>query len=402
LNEAIIDNPPNPENWRASLRQSPWYKAIGPDYVETVFRAARSADPKAKLYYNDYNLDNQNKALAVYHMVKELNEKCPDVGGRPLIDGVGMQGHYRVNTNTDNVTSSLERFISLGVEVSFTELDVQAGTDKKLTERQELEQGIVYAKLFKIFKDHAEKLGRVTVWGLDDAHSWRSATSPTLFDKELTEKTAFFAANNPDAFIAKNGVLLTRDAKQAEALYGVPAFNSQNGNIDPLWDNAPAIPVNQYLMAWQGAAGYAKVLWDENNLYVLVQVEKAELNKASEKVYEQDSVEVFINEDNQKNYFFRKGDGQYRVNFDNEASFNPASGAEGFVSETYVNGKSYAVQMKIPFKTIKAAAGNFIGFDVQINGASAGGIRESIAVWSDYTGNGFQDTSLYGILELKR
>lgn len=92
LNEAINDNPPNPADWKASLRQTPWLRALGPDYIEIVFKAAREADPNAKLYYNDYNLDNQNKALAVYTMVKELNEKNPNAGGRPLIDGVGMQG----------------------------------------------------------------------------------------------------------------------------------------------------------------------------------------------------------------------------------------------------------------------------------------------------------------------
>ncbi|MDR2701806.1 MAG: endo-1,4-beta-xylanase, partial [Spirochaetaceae bacterium] len=103
LNEAVIDNPGNPGDWRACLRQSPWYKAIGQDYIEMAFRAAREADPDAKLYYNDYGLDNRNKALAVYNMVKELNEKNPNVNGRPLIDGIGMQGHYRINTSVENV-----------------------------------------------------------------------------------------------------------------------------------------------------------------------------------------------------------------------------------------------------------------------------------------------------------
>jgi len=134
LNEAFIDNPPNPHDWRASLRQSPWHKAIGPEYVEIAFRAAREADPGSLLYYNDYNMDNRSKALAVYNMVKELNENNPNVGGRPLIDGVGMQGHYRINTNLDNVAASLERFASLGVEVSITELDVTAGENAALTE----------------------------------------------------------------------------------------------------------------------------------------------------------------------------------------------------------------------------------------------------------------------------
>jgi endo-1,4-beta-xylanase len=397
LNEAIIDNPPAPTDWKASLRQSAWYKAIGPDYIEIVFRAAREADPGAKLYYNDYNLDNQNKALAVYTMVKELNEQFPDVGGRPLIDGIGMQGHYRVNTNPDNVTASMERFISLGVEISITELDVQAGADSTLSERQAAEQGISYAALFKVFKAHAKNLGRVTIWGLDDGTSWRSATNPTLFDKDLKAKSAYYAALDPDTFIKENKTILTVDSKQGEAYYAAPRVD---GTIDPLWDRAPEIPVNQYLMAWQGASGSARVLWDEANLYVLIRVQNAELNKSSPRAHEQDSIEVFIDENNSKTKYFEKGDGQYRVNFAGETSFNPLSAAEGFESAVSVSGKSYTAVMKIPFKTITPSENTLIGFDIQINGASVQGVRQSIAVWNDTSGESYRDTSGYGVLKL--
>jgi endo-1,4-beta-xylanase len=365
--------------------------------VELVFRAAREADPEAKLYYNDYNLDNQNKALAVCNMVRELNGQNPNVGGRPLIDGVGMQGHYRLNTNTDNVRLSLEQFVSLGVEVSITELDIQAGSDSNQTERQRVEQGMVYAALFTAFREYAAKIGRVTFWGIDDGASWRSVASPCLFDRDLIAKPAFYAVLNPDSFIAENSVMLIREAKEGEAYYGTPLIGAVP---DPLWDTVPSLPVDQYLMAWQGASGRAKVLWDEENLYVLVRVENTEINKASLNSYEQDSVEIFIDEDNRKTSFFGKDDGQYRVNFDNDVSFNPPSAGAGFVSDARVNGKSYTVTMKIPFKTIVPGTGTLIGFDAQINGASARGIRESVAVWNDVTGNSFQDTSGYGVLRL--
>ena len=397
LNEAIIDNPPTPEDWKASLRQSGWLKAIGPEYVEIVFMAAREADPDAMLYYNDYNLDNQSKSIAVYHMVKELNEKYPDVGGRPLIDGIGMQGHYRVNTNTENVTLSLERFISLGVEISVTELDVQAGADSTLSKRQAIEQGIVYARLFSIYKEHAAHIKRITVWGLDDKRSWRSATNPTLFDQDLKAKPAFYGALNPEKFTKENQILLVKDAKQAEAFYGTPVID---GKTDALWDNVPEMPINQFLMAWQGASGTAKALWDEQNLYVLIRVQGAEKNKANPAAHEQDSVEVFVDENNKKNTYFEEDDGQYRVNFDNEQSFNPARIAAGFSSATSVDGTSYVVEMKIPFRTITPKTGSLVGFDVQINGASSQGIRQSIAIWNDTTGNAFQDPSGYGVLKL--
>jgi len=403
VNEAIIDNPQNPADWRSALRQTPWYKAIGPDYIEIVFKAAREADPGAILYYNDYNLDSPAKAAAVCNMVKELNEKFPNVGGRPLIDGVGMQGHYRLRTSMEYVSASIQLFASLGVEVSITELDVQAGENRQLTEAQALEQGIVYARLFAIFREHASSLGRVTIWGLDDGRSWRSPTSPTLFDKDLNKKPAFFGALNPAPFLAKNEKLLPvveRSFRQAEARYGVPSLDP----TDPLWITAPAIPIDQNVMAWQGAGGSARVLWDEQNLYVLVTVGQAELNKDNRSPHEQDSVEIFIDEGNHKAAYIQNDDGQYRVNFDNEQSFSTPAIAAGFESRAVVHSSAsaYTVAVKIPFKTIQPKENTLIGFDLQINGASSRGIRQSVTAWNDTTNNGWQDPSLYGTLKLTR
>ncbi|MDR2149789.1 MAG: endo-1,4-beta-xylanase [Spirochaetaceae bacterium] len=397
LNEAINDNPQNPEDWRSALRQTPWYKAIGAEYIPLLFQAVREADPEAKLYYNDYNLDNQNKARAVYAMVKDLNDQYRDAGGRPLIDGIGMQGHYRINTNPQTVARSLELFASLGVEISITELDIQTGADSVLSESQGVQQALLYGALFTLFKEHAPSIARVTFWGLDDGSSWRASANPTLFDKNLQAKPAFYAVSAPEQFLAQHQGLMAKDARRVKALFGTPVVD---GIVDPIWENAPVLPVNQYLMAWQGASGTARVLWDESALYVLVQVADSVLNKASPNAYEQDSVEVFVDEGNDKTPFFQDDDGQYRVNFANETSFNPPSCAAGFVSAVQVSGSSYTVEMKIPFKRRSSEQGAEIGFDVQINDASAQGIRQSVALWNDLSGNSFQDTSGYGILEL--
>jgi endo-1,4-beta-xylanase len=253
--------------------------------------------------------------------------------------------------------------------------------------------------LFKIYKAHAANIARITFWGLDDGTSWRSATNPTLFDQNYRAKPAFYAALDPDAFIAQHKTNSVKNIKLANAKYGTPKVD---GSADAIWKTAEALPVNEYLMAWQGASGTAKVLWDEEALYVLVEVQGAALNKASKNTHEQDSVEVFINEKNSKKTYYEAGDGQYRVNFDNEASFNPASIATGFVSKTKVSGTTYTVEMQIPFKTIRPAENMLIGFDVQINGASAQGIRQSAAVWNDTSGNSYQNTSGYGILKLTK
>ncbi len=209
VNEAMNDNPTNPSDWEASLRQSGWYKAIGSDYIEQAFRIAKEVinekDWEIKLYYNDYNDDNQNKAEAIYQMVKEINENyAAEHNGDILIDGIGMQGHYNLNTNPENVRRSLEKFISLGVEVGVTELDITAGADNELTKEQANAQGYLYAQLFQIYKEYAEyadHISRVTFWGLNDATSWRAAQSPLLFDRNMQAKPAYYAVIDPDKFM---------------------------------------------------------------------------------------------------------------------------------------------------------------------------------------------------------
>ena len=400
VNEAIEDNPSEPEQWRTHLDKSPWFDAIGADYVEQAFLAARKVvDDNGwdiKLYYNDYNDDNANKAKAIASMVKELNDKYALTHpGKLLIDGIGMQAHYNINTKPDNVEQSLEKFISLGVEVSVTELDMGAGTGNQLTEKQSKAQAYLYAQLMKIYKDHSDHIARVTFWGLTDASSWRSDTSPLLFDKDLQAKRAYYGAIDPETYIAGNPPEIV-EPLQATAKFATPVID---GTVDSAWSNADEILINRYQQATNGATGKAKALWDDQYLYVLVQVNDSQLNKTSEFEYEQDSVEVFVDQNNDKSFSYQSDDGQYRVNFDNETSFNPTSKSEGFASATSTSGTNYTVELKIPLNAITPANNAKIGFDVQINDAKDGA-RQSVAAWNDTTGTGYQDTSVYGVLTL--
>ncbi|QUL56492.1 endo-1,4-beta-xylanase [Paenibacillus tritici] len=402
VNEAMNDNPSNPSNWQDALRQSNWYNAIGADYVEQAFLAAREVlddhpEWDIKLYYNDYNDDNQNKAQAIYSMVKEINDRYALANpGKLLVDGVGMQAHYNINTNPDNVKLSLEKFISLGVEVSITELDIQAGSDNKQTEKELVDQGYLYAKLMDLYKTYAANIARVTFWGMDDRTSWRAVSSPLLFDRNLQAKPAYYGVIDPAKYMAEHEPNRA-EANVSEAVYGTPVID---GTADAIWSSAPEMAVNRYQLAWQGASGTARTLWDDQNLYVLIKVSDAQLDKSNPNVWEQDSVEVFLDENLGRTTFYQDDDGQFRVNYDNEASFSPVAIGAGFESATKVAGTSYTLEMKIPFKKITPAGGTKVGFDTQINDAKSG-VRQSVAAWNDTTGNGYQDTSVYGVLTLK-
>lgn len=403
LNEAINDDPSNPTDWRGTLRQEGWYNAFantdaegqsGADYVDFIFREARRADPKSILYYNDYNLDNTNKAQAVAEMVKEINDKWLAEGNtRLLIEGVGMQGHYNTDTDVLFVEESLKRFIELGVEVSFTELDITVSgvsAESGLPFDAEVRQAVKYAELMVLFKKYSENIARVTFWGLDDVASWRANQFPVLFKGDLSAKQAYYAVYDPELYLSRHEVEKVK--LQGVALNGTPVVD---GVEDDIWASAEVLPISSMLQAWQTASGTAKVLWDSDNLYVLFQVTDDALDGSSSVVHERDSVEAFLDESNCKAGAYQADDGQYRVAFDNVPSFGDSTNSDGFESAVTVSGTNYTAELKIPFRTLKPAADMIVGFDAQVNDAKDGA-RLGISKWCDISDNSYKNTSNWG------
>ena len=107
------------------------------------------------------------------------------------VDGVGHQFHVSLAMPVSALEAAITAFEDLPVVQAVTELDVTTGTP--VTDGKLIEQGYYYRDAFRIFREHAEDLFSVTVWGLTDGRSWRSDSgAPLVFDDLLQAKPAYF------------------------------------------------------------------------------------------------------------------------------------------------------------------------------------------------------------------
>ncbi|HPD44311.1 MAG TPA: endo-1,4-beta-xylanase [Dysgonamonadaceae bacterium] len=205
VNEAIEDD--------GSFRKSKFYQIIGEDFIRLAFEFAHEADPEAELYYNDYSMSKEGKRDAVVKMVRNLQSQGVK------IDGIGMQGHMTMDFPTlEEEEKSIVAFSETGVKVMITELDLtvlpspgtKVSADVALSYEYQkqlnpypngLPDSVAqaahdrYAEFFRLFLKHADKIDRVTMWGLTDEDSWRNnwpvpgrTDYPLLFDRNYQPK----------------------------------------------------------------------------------------------------------------------------------------------------------------------------------------------------------------------
>ena len=173
-----------------------WADHLGRGYIADAFRWANAADPSAKLFINDYNLESDDRKLdSLIKLVNELKN-----AGVP-IHGVGSQMHISINTSNTGIDNAFQKLSATGLLIHVSELDVRINLSNAnlFTATQELldQQGQKYKYVVESYFKNIPPSQRygITVWNVTDADSWivngGKADAPTLFDNTYNKKPAF-------------------------------------------------------------------------------------------------------------------------------------------------------------------------------------------------------------------
>ena len=191
VNEAIDDG-------SSVYRNSQWYAICGEDFIIESFKAARAADPDAKLFYNDYTAIDPTKRDKIYNLLAKLKEQN-------LVDGMGLQGHWNVSYPSNSlIIDALNKYKSLDIEIQITEFDVSVYTsdsdpESAYNDNLAQKQSVAFGRYFETFRSFKDVITGVTFWGLADDYTWLDnfpvagrKNYPLLFDVNLDPKPAYF------------------------------------------------------------------------------------------------------------------------------------------------------------------------------------------------------------------
>src|SRR5215831_670527 len=183
VNEALNDD--------GTLRASIWETTIGSQYIAMAFRRARADDPNAILAYNDFNIETVNaKSDALFNLVSSFKQQ-----GIP-IDAIGLQMHLTSGgIDISSLTSNMQRFAQLGIQIYITEMDVRYPTPISTANLQA--QASIYANVLNACLQQPACKGLQT-WGFTDKYSWIPSTfagkgDALEFDANYVAKPAYFA-----------------------------------------------------------------------------------------------------------------------------------------------------------------------------------------------------------------
>jgi len=233
INEAISDdNETRPFN----LRDSFWYRKLGPDFIKYAFTFAHEADPSVKLFYNEYNIEHgglkTNRTIAFISWLK--SEGIP-------ISGLGIQWHIDTSvviTPGDEHYQIAQQFLDLNITLTISELDVAVALKDGFPVDPDAiqKQAVIYRSLLQYVLYFFPKIPAMISWGYTDRYSWIPlASNNTRGDSlplgcQYQPKIAYWELQEGLARVLVNGIYKISPKSQPNQCLGI-YYNSTTSSV---------------------------------------------------------------------------------------------------------------------------------------------------------------------------
>ncbi len=228
-------------------------------------------------------------------------------------------------------------------------------------------------------------------------------------DYTFTVKARDFAGN-----YSQNNPQIQVTTKAFTSNDGVycPAVTSPikiDGFPEALWDKAEWHDIDHLIQGKvdnpDDLSAKFKVLWDYENLYLLVRVyDDAKVRDSNRDYYQDDDLEVYLDLDNSKHDYYDADDFRYRFTYQDSLIVEKAQHAtQGVHSGIQMLNDGYRIEINFPWNTLtgEAVPEKVIGFEVQLNDDDDGGNRDAKLAWWGTTDIAYSDPSAFGTLKLK-
>ncbi|MEO7904917.1 MAG: endo-1,4-beta-xylanase, partial [Candidatus Saccharimonadales bacterium] len=171
VNEPLADEVTD----RNPYRQNIWYESNGVEYIAAALRQARQSDPSAKLFINEFGLEEDGDRWRVFlSLLQQLqHQQVP-------LDGIGFQSHVYESDDTIDA-ATLRRHIrtlaSMGLQSRVSEMDVSS-------DEGSARQAAQYRDIFSVCITEPSCVSWTT-WGVSNRYDMWSDHGRLAFGKDL-------------------------------------------------------------------------------------------------------------------------------------------------------------------------------------------------------------------------
>lgn len=208
------------------------------------------------------------------------------------------------------------------------------------------------------------------------------------------------AQSTPPDFVATEGI---QDLLPVFRAKGQPVID---GRQDQLWRGAPRIGIRNNVEDLEQSpisdpgdlSACFRVMWDDDNLYLFVEVVDDELNGSSPNLWENDGIQVYFDGDNSKNAIsdcsvgwpgaYDLNDNQLTAAFGQDIYGYPIRIDPSTIEIAYRQQyPGYTIEAALPFEVLlfPGTKDHHFGFEIQVNDNDQG-VRQNCLLWSSEEG----------------